>query len=429
MGATFVQIGATRDGLDPYLDSAHGRRMTAVLVETPAYLCWRRNAGRRAFDAEIPVERPEKPEQVRTALRDAGLAPSLVLTGFERYAVSGFGVAALMGTASRPGHGEPFVPPDKIEQRNAVSAKAPHVLQPRYMSYLTGRGNGSASRAVPTAGTGFPRLTWPVVVKPADGGGGLGVFRVRGPEQLAAASASIAATANYGGGAFRGVLIEEQVRGVEYSVQGIAWHGKVTVLGVCEKLVTVDHALAGLDGFREAAHIFVLGTAGLPDLTSFAQSCLDAVGYRDGPFHLDLMRTERGPVFLEMGFRLSGAALVDLIKSATGQNWADWVFACYLGERPPASDPEGKQPAKVVGQAIALTEAELGAAERARSGGLDVEVRRFPARLGRGSEHRPELASDQIRHGDAVGRIRVTADRPDIVRTMLRGFLSDREEV
>ena len=37
----FVQLGATRDGLDPYLHAARARGMQAVLIETPDYIALR----------------------------------------------------------------------------------------------------------------------------------------------------------------------------------------------------------------------------------------------------------------------------------------------------------------------------------------------------------------------------------------------------
>ncbi len=81
----FLQIGATRDGLDPYLDACSGRGMKSVLIETPDYLQWRRELKRRSFDLEIPVERPSDPCQVLTALGELYRSVKLILPGFERY--------------------------------------------------------------------------------------------------------------------------------------------------------------------------------------------------------------------------------------------------------------------------------------------------------------------------------------------------------
>jgi hypothetical protein len=43
----FVQIGATRDGLDPYLQTARAYGMKAILIETPDYMRLRKALGRQ----------------------------------------------------------------------------------------------------------------------------------------------------------------------------------------------------------------------------------------------------------------------------------------------------------------------------------------------------------------------------------------------
>src|SRR4051794_39591303 len=116
-GTHFVQVGATRDGLDPYLDCARRRGLTAVLVETAAYLRWRRELGRRPFDLEIAAGEPGDPAQVAAALAAHDVRPALVLTGFERYARSGFAVAKRLAVPPWPRVGVDFVPVHKLQQR------------------------------------------------------------------------------------------------------------------------------------------------------------------------------------------------------------------------------------------------------------------------------------------------------------------------
>ncbi len=60
----------------------------------------------------------------------------------------------------------------------------------------------------------------------------------------------LARTANYGGGAFTGVLTEEYVSGTEYSVQGVAHDGRAHVLSVCEKIVLLGRKQARQDRNR-----------------------------------------------------------------------------------------------------------------------------------------------------------------------------------
>ncbi|WP_412538232.1 ATP-grasp domain-containing protein [Longispora sp. K20-0274] len=404
MSATFVQVGATRDGLDPYLDQARRRGMTAVLVETGDYLDWRRRWGRRPFDREIAVDHPEDPVSVVAALREAGVAPALVLTGFERYVGSGFAVAALLGVAPWPAARPEFTPPGKAAQRAALTRSGGRLRQP-----------GHAHRPGGGEFTGLDGLRFPQVVKPSDGGGGLGVYLVDDEAGRDRAVAAIDALTNYGGGAFAGIVVEEFVKGVEHSVQGVAIDGRVLVLSTCEKIIAIEPAdVPGLDGFRELGHICSAGVVADPALLELARDCLAATGYREGPFHIDVMWGADGPEFLEMGFRLSGGGLHALVERATGLSWADVVFAAHLGERLP--DLGG--PGVVAGHLHVRTAGELAAAEE-----LGLSVTRFEAPPTVAGEPAP-LASDRLRHTAYAGRVVVTGTRPAEVRAQLEALLT-----
>jgi hypothetical protein len=400
MAAVFVQIGATRDGLDPYLDCARRRGLPAVLVETPAYLRWRRSLGRRPFDLELPVDRPEVVDDVRRALADAGLRVALALTGFERYAQSGFGLARLLSTPPWPACGSQFAAPDKLGQRRALAAA--HVRQPAWHTDTAAR-----------------QLRFPQVVKPVDGGGGLHVVRVEDRTQRDAAIRRIRAAENYGGGAFDGILVEEFVPGTEFSAQGIAVAGRPVLLSCCEKIV-VDEPDAALCGFREAAHIAGHGGLAPAGLVELAADCLAATGYREGPFHLDAIGNDDGVHFVEMGFRLSGGGLVALVEAATGLDWAEAVFALHLDGRPPAPPPP--TPPLVVGQ-VTVT------AEEKRRLGEPADLEWVPAST---TTRRPPaqdlsvLASDRQRHTGFAGRFVARGHDVAQVRDRLSACIPER---
>ncbi|MET9319455.1 ATP-grasp domain-containing protein [Streptomyces sp. NPDC003038] len=414
----FVQLGATRDGLDPYLACAARRDMTTVLVETPAYLRWRRVLHRQPFGIEIPVSEPEDAEQVAAALRTHRVVPALLLAGFERYAESAFSLAATLRVAPWPHVGADFAPPDKLQQRTGLTRYAPEVLQPRHVHLpLSARGELGPAHARALEGMAFPQ-----VVKPVDGAGGLGVFQVRDTAERERAVRAAAATTNYGGAAFTGLLVEEHVEGTEYSVQGIAWNGEARLLSFCEKVILpeADHA-DGLRGFREAGHIAASGAVAPRALQDLAQSCLGATGYRHGPFHIDAISNGVGPHFLEMGFRLSGSGLVALVERATGLRWAELVFSTHLDGLEPPAAPYGNG-RRAVGQLVATQAHQL---ERARDlaashPGVHVELTRKPA----GPEEllpddEAPLASDHRRHAVVRGRVLLEGDRTDQIRDWL----------
>ncbi|MFJ9848084.1 acetyl-CoA carboxylase biotin carboxylase subunit family protein [Streptomyces sp. NPDC101150] len=411
----FVQVGATRDGLDPYLDCARRRGMRAVLVETPAYLRWRRLLGRREFDVEVAVARPQDPDAVRASLAAAAVAPALVLTGFERYVYAGFALARALRVAPWPGAGDGFRPLDKREQRETLLRGAPQVAQPRFVPL----GPGDGDEADP--------LAFPQVIKPADGGGGLGVLLVDGAAQRRRALDRVRNLVNYGGGAFSAIVAEEFVKGPELSLQGVAHEGGAVLLSVCEKLTSLEEVRGepGLAGFREVGHVARAGGGAPPALRELAQACLDATGYRAGPFHVDVIQGPSGPVFVEMGFRLSGGGLVALVEKATGADWAELAFRTHLGDAVPVPPPG----AGIAGQVSAVSEHELTAAEALQEPGVAVEIQRAapppdPAALP--ADDLPVLTSDLARHTGAVGRVVVSGDPGDRIPALLHSLVAHR---
>ncbi|MGW3561392.1 ATP-grasp domain-containing protein [Streptomyces sp. NPDC000963] len=417
-----VQLGATRDGLDPYRDAAAARGLPAVLVETPAYLAWRGRLGRAPFDEEIAVRQPHDPAQVLAALRDAAVRPAVLLAGFERYAAAAFDAAATLSVPpALPGR-PPFRAPDKARQRALLTALAPQVRQPRHST--DGQG----------AGVPYPR-----VVKPVDGGGGLGVHLVEDEREDHRARRLLARTANYGGGAFTGVLTEEYVSGTEYSVQGVAHDGRAHVLSVCEKIVLLEPETGGAPGpepgpetgpepgrgprgFREAGHLMLPPSAADPGLCALAQRALTATGYRDGPFHLDAVAAHDGGLyFLEMGYRLSGGGLVALVERAVGARWADLALAAHLGEEPVPHAPRDRG-GPFYGQLACTHPGQVHRAGELARAGARVTVlpaAPVPPEASLDPAHAAVLASDRKRHAAVLGRVVVRGEDPDAVRRLL----------
>jgi hypothetical protein len=389
--------------------------MRTVLVETPAYLRRRTALGRHRFDVDLAAARPHDPREVAAALNDAGLAPTLLLTGFERYAASAFAVCEMLRVAPWPSVGKSFVPVDKWGQRNALAASAPEVRQPRFTSFPS---------ATTVSADALVSLGFPLVVKPADGGGGLGVFLVESPEDVPVALNRLAGLRNYGGGEFAGLLVEQFLFGTEFSLQGVVRDSEAVILTTCEKVITREPVAgaAALKGFREVGHIAVHGTHAQPELVQVARAAIAATGYRQGPFHVDVIWDDYGPTFVEMGFRLSGGAVAGLVYRTTGTDWAEVTFCTHLGEPWPAVPPA--RTGSVSGQITAMTEPELAAADALRNVGVDVEVQRFSPTAPGGNEAAQELASDLLRHAGAIGRIIVAGTDAAEVRDQLEGCLA-----
>lgn len=414
--ADFVQLGATRDDLDPYLECARRREMRAVLVETPEYLRWRRAMGRYRFDVELGVDCPQDCDRVRTALTEAGVAPTLVLPGVEFYVDASFSLAATLRVTPWPRVGTAFRPLNKYGQRAALAHTAPHLPQPRFTLLDTEH---------PTTTEGG--LDYPQVIKPVDAGAGLGILLVNDAEQRTRAQQRIKTLRRFGGGRFGAVLAEEYVKGPEVSLQGVAHQGRPLLLSVCEKLVSLKEPLwePELLGFRDVGHIIRHGSHAEPELVELAQLCLRATGYQEGPFHMDAVRGEAGPVFLEMGFRLSGARVVSLVERATGAAWAEFVFRVHLEQEVPQL-ATAREHGGVVGQITATSVAELDAAATlARTGALvDVQPADPPVPDDAFTAHDLELlATDRMILTDFAGRAVITGDKLDEVRSLMQSLL------
>jgi hypothetical protein len=390
--------------------------MRAVLVETPAYLRWRRMLGRRPFDLELPVDRPQDPAAAAAALAEAGVAPRLVLSGFERYVYAGFDLARAVRSAPWPQVGGEFRPLDKHQQRQALMRAGMDPHQPRFAVL------GSDHTA------DDDELDYPQVLKPSDGGGGLGVLLVDGPSGRRRAVELIRGLRNYGGGEFVSILAEEFVPGPELSLQGVAHAGRPYLLSVCEKLTTREEVPGetGLSGFREVGHVARHGSTADSALLDLADRCLGAVGYRDGPFHVDVIQGQAGPVFVEMGFRLSGGGLVALVEKATGARWAEAAFSVHLDREPPPVLPPRW---RAVGQITAVSQEEMSAGADLARTGCDVEVVRaapFPAPEALSAADREVLAADLSRHTGSVGRVIVTGGDGSHIRSLLRPIVAPR---
>jgi ATP-grasp domain len=125
------------------------------------------------------------------------------------------------------------------------------------------------------------------------------------------------------------VLLQERALGVEYAVDTFTTEGKHRVTDICQYakrqqpgLFAVYDSLEFVD-FDQAVH---------GELVGYVKSALDAVGFRFGPAHTEVIVTNDGPRLMEVGARLAGAGLPGAAALATGRSGIDYLIACLLGE-------------------------------------------------------------------------------------------------
>ncbi|TVZ90516.1 ATP-grasp domain-containing protein [Streptomyces sp. BK340] len=188
----------------------------------------------------------------------------------------------------------------------AARFDAGHVATPRTTIVTDLRELRAAAAAV-----GFP-----CVIKPADGAGSAGVTVVTTPHALQSAwHAARQAKAMYGMPRDERVLVQEHVRGREFSVESVTQHQVTTHLCITRKHTTggihrveLGHALpARLPAAAERA------------LLEQAERAIAAVGVRNGATHTELVLGPDGRcTVLEIGARLGAGHIGVLIQHALG---------------------------------------------------------------------------------------------------------------
>ena len=167
-------------------------------------------------------------------------------------------------------------------------------------------------------------FTYPCICKPTDNSASRGVVVIENEEQLRDCIAYSAENGRSGT-----VIVEELLVGHEISVEAFAVKGEVHVLQITDKLTT------GSPHFVEMGHNqpsrFVGDTK--EKICAAAAAAMKAVGIQNGPAHVEMMVTDRGPVLIELGARLGGDFITtDLVPLSTGIDMIGATVQLACGE-------------------------------------------------------------------------------------------------
>lgn len=169
---------------------------------------------------------------------------------------------------------------------------------------------------------------YPVILKPRDGSGSIGVCRVDSPADLPAAIA--ASTPDHPAG----ILVEEFLAGAELSVEAFSFEGHHLIVAVTGKQVT--------DNYVESGHVVpaMIHPADRERLAGFVSAFLDLVGVTDGPSHTEVILTEKGPRIVESHDRLGGDKIFRLVQLAYGVDLVSWCYEWPLRLMSEPAPPE-----------------------------------------------------------------------------------------
>lgn len=170
------------------------------------------------------------------------------------------------------------------------------------------------------------KVSFPCISKPTDNSGSRGVMFIHNEKELRDAVAYSSQNGRSGG-----VIVEEYLEGSEVSVEIITVDGTPHILNVTDKLTT------GAPHFVEMGHSqpSKLGEDNLSKIRDLAERAVKAVGIQNGPAHVEIMLTEKGPKMIELGARMGGDCITThLVPLSTGIDMIEATIRLACGEKP-----------------------------------------------------------------------------------------------
>jgi biotin carboxylase len=246
-----------------------------------------------------------------------------VVTGWEFLSSTVNQVAAELGL---PGHDHLMGDACRNKRLMSQAFERAGVSVPR--TVVVGEG-ADASTAIRDAG-----LEYPVVVKPAENAGSVGVSVVRSEADLAAAvrhARSWPREFPHDILLDPAILVQQYIGGAEYSVETVITHGRIHHLAVTQKFTTNDSSRAELGHTVPAA----IGADTERAILQTVTAALNALGLRNGLGHTEVKVPEDGPPrIIEVGARPPGDHIMKLVKLALGIDEAEAYLRVALGEEP-----------------------------------------------------------------------------------------------
>lgn len=163
------------------------------------------------------------------------------------------------------------------------------------------------------------RIGYPCVVKPVDGSGSSGVQYLADDVEAEAYVKGLAFSTPH--------LVEEFLTGTEYSVEAVSGPDGHRILAVTEKTTT------GAPHFVETGHTLPVPLRPQDEaaVTALVTATLDAVDYRYGPSHTEVMLTATGPRLIESHGRPGGDRISDMLDLALGEDVFGQAMAAVFG--------------------------------------------------------------------------------------------------
>ena len=168
-------------------------------------------------------------------------------------------------------------------------------------------------------------VSFPCIMKPTDNSGSRGVVLCENRERLKA-EYEYALHESRGGA----VIIEEFLRGPEFSVEVMVVDGHPYVLQITDKMTT------GAPHFVEMGHSQPTqqNEENQELIRELACKAVSAVGINVGPAHVEIILTKDGPKMVELGARMGGDCIAThLVPLSTGVDMVENSIKLACGEK------------------------------------------------------------------------------------------------
>ena len=165
---------------------------------------------------------------------------------------------------------------------------------------------------------------YPLIVKPSDRSGSLGVAKVQSPEGL-----PIAVEKALHVSFKREAMVEEFIEGREISVEFISYKGQHYPLQITDKVTTEAPHFVELEHHQPSTLSYEM----FEKIYDITKTALNALGVNNGASHSEYKITDEGRiVVMEIGARMGGDFIgSDLVRLSTGYDFLKGVIEVALG--------------------------------------------------------------------------------------------------
>lgn len=174
-------------------------------------------------------------------------------------------------------------------------------------------------------------IGFPVVLKPRNLGGSIGVVRADGPRDVERFFAVASGAELTGIESLSGVLVEEFLDGPEFSVESVTADGVTTVCGITEKVLGFPPFFEETGHFARPVNEADPSDARLAEVTRRVH---DALGVSVGVTHCELRVTADGPYVVEIAARPGGDRIPVITRLASGIDLIAAGAAVATGAKP-----------------------------------------------------------------------------------------------